>query len=357
MKAQKDGATGNWKIQYRVKDTFGNVKKSTKRGFSTKRAAEEWLRNYLITQQADLNMTLADYVQLYYEDVGLRLREHTMRTKKYIIDLKIIPVLGNLKMNEIKPIHIRKWQNGLISQGYSQTYLRCIQNQLTAMFSHAVKYYELKSNPCSKCDPLGRNKADEMEFWTKEEFTKFIDAVMDKRISYAAFMTLYYTGIRIGELMALTKSDIDIHKKTISITKSYQRLGNRDVITEPKTPKSKRVVSIPGFLSEIIDDFIKSSFGLSDYDRLFPITKGYLTNEMKRGIRLSGVKKIRTHSIRHSHSAHLVELNFPILEIGQRLGHSSLNSTMVYAHLYPNKQENIANKLGEEFSEDILCQD
>ncbi len=310
-----------------------------------------------MTQQVDLNMLLADYIQLYYADVGPRLREHTMRTKKYIIDLKISPVLGRLKMNETKPVHIRKWQNGLINQGYSQTYLRTIQNQLNAIFSHAVRYHDLKSNPCSKGETMGRNKADEMEFWTKEEFSKFIDAVMDKRVSYVAFMTLYYTGIRIGELMALSKTDINTDKKTISITKSYQRLSGRDVITEPKTPKSRREVSIPEFLSEILNDFIQSCYGIADNDRLFPITKGYLMSEMKRGVRISGVKKIKTHSLRHSHVAHLIELNFPILEIGQRLGHSSLHSTMVYAHLYPNKQEAIANKLAEEFKEDFECRD
>lgn len=111
LKAQKEGTTGKWKIQYRYKDWQGNVKKSTKRGFNTKREAEEWLRSFLATQQSDFDMKFEDFLKLYYEDVEQRLREHTMRTKRYIINLKVLPYFRNLKMADIKPADIRKWQN------------------------------------------------------------------------------------------------------------------------------------------------------------------------------------------------------------------------------------------------------
>ena len=355
MKAQKDQITGKWFVQYRFTDYTGEKRKSTKRGFSTKREAEEWLRNFLLVKQADLNMKFADFVKIYYEDMGHRLRENSMRSKQYIINLKILPCFGNLQISEIKPANIRKWQNELLTHenNYSQTYLRTVNNQLTAIFNYAVRYYDLKSNPCSKAGSMGRNKADEMQFWTRQEFEKFIDSVMDKRISYIAFMVLYYSGCRIGELMALTAKDIDFDKKTISISKSYQRLAGRDVITEPKTIKSKRVISIPNFLVVDLQDYIGSLYGFKEEDRIFPVTKGYLTSEMKRGVKGSGVKKIRLHDIRHSHVALLVSLNFSLLEIGKRLGHSRIESTMVYAHLYPELQEKLADKLEEEYREGL----
>ena len=115
--------------------------------------------------------------------------------------------------------------------GYSPTYLKTINNQLSAIFNYAVRYYDLKSNPCVKAGSMGKSKAEEMDFWTGEEFRKFIDSVMNKRLSYMAFMTLYWTGMRMGELLALNPKDIDLEKRTISITKSYQRLGKKDVIT------------------------------------------------------------------------------------------------------------------------------
>ena len=354
MKAEKDKKTGKWLIQYRYTDWQGKRRKSTKRGFATKREAEEWLRNFLITQKADFDMKFADFWKMYCADMETRLREHTMRTKKYIVELKILPYFGNKRVNDITAADIRQWQNELIKMGYSPTYLKTINNQLSAIFNYAVRYYDLKSNPCEKAGSMGKSKAEEMDFWTGEEFRKFIDSVMNKRLSYMAFMTLYWTGMRLGELLALNPKDVDLKKRTISITKSYQRLGKKDVITPPKTPKSKRVITIPEFLAADIKDYMDSLYDLQEDDRLFPITKYYLEHEMQRGIKESGVKRIRVHDLRHSHASMLIELGFSPLEIANRLGHEKVETTLnTYAHLYPNKQTKLAERLDSEYREDL----
>ena len=354
MKAEKDKKTGKWLIQYRYTDWQGKRRKSTKRGFATKREAEEWLRNFLITQKADFDMKFENFWKMYYADMETRLREHTMRTKKYIVELKILPYFGNKRVNDITAADIRQWQNELIKMGYSPTYLKTINNQLSAIFNYAVRYYDLKSNPCAKAGSMGKSKAEEMDFWTGEEFRKFIDSVMNKRLSYMAFMTLYWTGMRLGELLALNPKDVDLEKKTISITKSYQRLGKKDVITPPKTPKSKRVITVPEFLAADIKDYMDSLYDLQENDRLFPITKYYLEHEMQRGIKESGVKRIRVHDLRHSHASMLIELGFSPLEIANRLGHEKVETTLnTYAHLYPNKQTKLAERLDSEYREDL----
>ena len=353
-KAEKDPKTGKWLIQYRYTDWQGNRKKSMKRGCKTKREAEEWLQNFLATKQADFNMLFEDFLKIYYADMETRLREHTMRTKKYVFDLKILPYFGKMKMNEITASDIRKWQSELIKQGYAPTYLKTISNQLAALFNYAVRYYDLPNNPCRKAGSMGKGKADEMNFWTKEEFDKFIDAIMNKQQSYMAFMTLFWTGIRIGELLALNVADVDFEKRTISIMKSYQRMGGRDVITEPKTPKSKRVIAIPQFLAVDLQDYVNSMYGVQGEDRLFPITKYYLEHEMQRGIKESGVKRIRIHDLRHSHASLLVEMGFSPLEIANRLGHEKIETTLnTYSHLYPDKQEQLADRLDKEYREGL----
>ena len=354
MKAEKDKKTGKWLIQYRYTDWQGKRRKSTKRGFATKREAEEWLRNFLITQKADFDMKFEDFWKMYYADMETRLREHTMRTKKYIVELKILPYFGNKRVNDITAADIRQWQNELIKMGYSPTYLKTINNQLSAIFNYAIRYYDLKSNPCAKAGSMGKSKAEEMDFWTGEEFRKFIDSVMNKRLSYMAFMTLYWTGMRLGELLALNPKDVDLEKRTISITKSYQRFGKKDVITPPKTSKSKRVITIPEFLAADIKDYMDSLYDLQEDDRLFPITKYYLEHEMQRGIKESGVKRIRVHDLRHSHASMLIELGFSPLEIANRLGHEKVETTLnTYAHLYPNKQTKLAERLDSEYREDL----
>ena len=354
MKAEKDKKTGKWLIQYRYTDWQGKRRKSTKRGFATKREAEEWLRNFLITQKADFDMKFEDFWKIYCADMETRLREHTMRTKKYIVELKILPYFGNKRVNDITAADIRQWQNELIKMGYSPTYLKTINNQLSAIFNYAVRYYDLKSNPCAKAGSMGKSKAEEMDFWTGEEFRRFIDSVMNKRLSYMAFMTLYWTGMRLGELLALNLKDVDLEKRTIAITKSYQRLGKKDVITPPKTSKSKRVITIPEFLAADIKDYMDSLYDLQEDDRLFPITKYYLEHEMQRGIKESGVKRIRVHDLRHSHASMLIELGFSPLEIANRLGHEKVETTLnTYSHLYPNKQTKLAERLDREYKGDL----
>jgi integrase len=354
VKAEKDPKTKKWMVQYRFTDWQGNRKKSTKRGFNTKREAEDWLRQFLQMKQADFDMRLEDFVKLYYADMETRLREHTMHTKKYVIDLKILPYFGKLSMNAIKPADIRNWQNTLIKEDYAETYLKTINNQLNALFNYAVKYYDLKSNPCKKAGSMGKSNAEEMNFWTKQEFMQFIDYVTDKRQSYIGFMMLYWTGMRIGELLALMPKDIDFERKTISISKSYQRLNRRDIVTPPKTPKSKRVISIPEFLAVDLQEYISSIYSIEEDDRLFSVTKYFMEHEMRRGIKASGVKRIRLHDLRHSHASLLIEMGFTPLAIAERLGHERIETTMnTYAHLYPNKQGQIADKLEGEYKEGL----
>ena len=103
---------------------------------------------------------------------------------------------------------------------------------------------------------MGKKHADEMLFWTKDEFQTFIESMKDRPASYAVFMTLYFTGIREGALLALTPSDIDFEKKALTVNKSYQRLGREDVITTPKTPKSNRTIPIPDGLCTCLQEYM-----------------------------------------------------------------------------------------------------
>ena len=154
-------------------------------------------------------------------------------------------------------------------------------------------------------------------------------------------------GAREGELLALTPSDFDFQKRTVSITKSYQRIHGQDLITTPKTPKSVRVVQMPQFLCDEIQDYLKQLYGVESNDRIFPITKSYLHREMDRGCKQTGVKRIRIHDLRHSHISLLIDMGFTALAITDRVGHESVDITYRYAHLFPNRQTEMANQLDQ----------
>lgn len=198
---------------------------------------------------------------------------------------------------------------------------------------------------------MGKKKNREMLFWTKEEYLKFADAMMDKPMSYYAFEMLYWTGIREGELLALTSADFDFEKRTVTINKSFQHLNGRDIITSPKTEKSNRTIQLPKFLCDEIQDYLKMLYDVGLEDRVFPITKSYLHREMDRGAKEAGVKRIHIHDIRHSHVSLLIDMGFSATAIADRVGHESIDITYNYAHLFPSKQAEMADKLDMERGE------
>ena len=289
----------------RYTDWKGERKQKCKRGFVTKREAQEWEHTFQQQNAADLDMTFEAFTELYERDINPRLKENTWRTKEHIIKTKLLPYFGKLKISEITTKEVIAWQNEMLAfrderrQPYSQTYLKTVHNQLSAIFNHAVKYYDLRSNPAAKAGSMGYKEGGNINFWTKEEYERFADVMMDKPVSFYAFEMLYWCGIREGELLALTAADFDFQKETVRINKSYQRLHGEDIITTPKTRKSNRTIKMPKFLCEEMQEYLGMIYGLKKKDRIFTFTKSYLYHEMERGAKAAGVKRIRVHDLRH----------------------------------------------------------
>lgn len=351
MSVYKNPDSGTWYSICRFTDWKGVRKQKCRRGFTTKREAQEWEREFLMQRQADVDMTFDSFVQLYEKDIKPKLKLNTWQTKESIIQKKILPYFKDRKLSEITAKDIMDWQNEIRSltdskgKLYSTTYLKTVHNQFSCIFNHAIKYYGLQINPAARAGNMGSEEKKEMLFWTKEEYLKFTDAMMDKPLSFYAFEMLYWCGIREGELLALTPADFDFEKGTVTISKSYQRLKGRDVITEPKTEKSNRTIKMPQFLCEEMQDYIKSLYSVEPNDRIFQITKYYLHHEMDRGAKQTGVKRIRIHDIRHSAISLLIDMGFSAIAIADRVGHESIDITYNYAHLFPSRQTEMADRL------------
>ena len=354
MAVYRESETNTWRVIYRYTDWMGERKQTSKRGFPTKREALAWEREQLNKVTSDLDMTFESFVQTYTADMRSRIKENTWETKEHIIRTKLLPYFGSRKMCEIQPKEIMAWQNEMINyrdatgKAYSPVYLKTLHNQLSAIFNHAAKYYRLAQNPAAKVGNMGKAKNKEMLFWTKDEYQQYADAMMDKPISFYAFEMLYWCGIREGELLALTPADFDFERGTVSISKSYQRLKGRDVITTPKTEKSNRTIKMPKFLCSEMQDFLKTLYGIENNDRIFTISKHYLHHEMDRGSKAAGVKRIRIHDIRHSHISLLIDMGFTAIAIADRVGHESIDITYNYAHLFPSRQTEMADRLDME---------
>ena len=325
----KRDPNGTWNIQYRWTDWTGTKKKSQKRGFKTKKEAEEWYAHFILQQTSDPTMTLNDFWEIYKADMEKRLRKTTMKQKEYVMKDKVLPYFGNTPINAITAPMIRKWQGEMIDKGFKPTYLKTINNQLSSILNYAVRFYELRSNPCHKAGSMGKSKADERPYWTLEEFQKFSDAIMDKRDSWMAFQILFWTGMRIGELLALQVKDVNFEDGTIRVDESLTRLDGEDLITAPKTESSVRVITIHKELQDEIREYISTLYRPKPGTRLFAgRTKSFFEHEMERGIKLSGVKKITVHCIRHSHASMLVQMGVSPIEIAKRLGHGKVTTTI-----------------------------
>lgn len=354
MSVYKNPDSGTWYSICRFTDWKGVRKQKCRRGFTTKREALEWEREFLMQRQADVDMTFGSFVQLYEKDIKPKLKLNTWLTKESIIQKKILPYFKDRKLSEITAKDIMDWQNEIRSltdskgKQYSTTYLKTVHNQFSCIFNHAIKYYGLQINPAARAGNMGSEEKKEMLFWTKGEYVKFIDAMMDKPLSFYAFEMLYWCGIREGELLALTSSDFDFAGSSVSISKSYQRLNGQDIITTPKTKKSNRVIKMPQFLCEEMQEYIKMFYSAGKSDRIFPVSKHYLKHEMERGCKETGVKRIRIHDIRHSHVSLLIDMGFTALAIADRVGHESIDITYRYAHLFPTRQTEMAEKLNIE---------
>lgn len=354
MAVSKDSEKGTWTSQIWVEDWQGNKKHKKKRGFATKKEALEWERSVQLAANTDLNMKLANFVEIYFRDKEGELKQRTVRNKRYMIEHHIVPSLGNKPMDSITPADIIQWQNSIRSLGFKETYNRMLQNQMTALFNHAAKIYGLKDNPCSKVRRMGKSDADkkQLQFWTIEEFNHFIATFEAGSRYHVLFDFLFYSGCRIGEALALTKGDVSFDHNTVSITKTYFRHNGEDEITEPKTEESIRTVVIPRFLVEEIKNYTETFYKLPEDERLFPIVGEAVQHVLKSHAKMAGVKRIRVHDIRHSHCAYLIHRGVQPMIIKERLGHKDIKITLnTYGHLYPSEQEKVADMLDRQWSE------
>lgn len=226
MPVYKD-KNGTWYAMVRYEDWQGERKQKCKRGFVTKREAQNWERRFLLQANSDLDMLFKDFYKLYEQDMRSRLKQNTWEHKAHVIQSKILPYFGDKPMKNIQARDVLSWQNELLrhrdknGKPYSETYLKNLHNQLSCIFNHAVRYYDLGVNPAAKAGSIGVKNAKEMNFWTKDEYMQFSEVMMDKPVSFYAFEMLYWCGIRLGD----DDDKIRLNQRKPSKYKGLSRFG------------------------------------------------------------------------------------------------------------------------------------
>lgn len=350
MPAYFDEKTKTWYCKFYYENWQGQKRQKMKRGFKLQREAKDWERKFLEQFARNPDISFQSLYERYKEFITLRIRESTAQSRFNMIDNHITPYFKDRIISDITPTDIMEWQNVMLQKGLSDTYLNQINIYLKAIFSYAVDYVGLSKNPCGKS--IGSRKTHQLNFWTPEEYHKFIEQLISCKDSYdnltffTIFEILYYTGMRVGELLALTLQDIDFKENKISINKGYYRITGKDLIDKPKTIHGERVVDIPDFLPQEIREYVSHLYEPDPTARLFEKRPQYVRSVLRDRAQKAGVKEIRVHDLRHSHASVLINLGANPVLVAERLGHESPDITLkIYAHLFPNQQRDIIAKI------------
>ena len=347
---------GTWTSKFKYRDWRGEKRQKTKRGFERKKDALDFEAEFKATLVHSADIPFTALVKNYLGDLtkNHKIEITTAERKQRAFDKMISPYFGQKPINQITELDVLNWQTWVQQKGfdkfkgvgYAPTYLKSINNELSAMMNYAVRYYRLPYNPCERAGSMGKSSAEAMEIWTLDQFEQFI-GYADKSDARIAFDILFWTGIREGELLALTPADF-LPGPRLDIKKSFAVVNGEHIIKKPKNDPSIRCIAIPQFLYDEVQNYMHGLYGLEQTDRLFTFTKSFLLKEIKRMAHMAGLEPIRIHDLRHSHASLLIEMGFNILMISERLGHKNVQTTWnTYAHLYPDKGRQIAFGLQE----------
>ncbi len=342
MPVYKDEKRNTWYCKFYYKDYTGTRKQKCKRGFARKSDAAAYERDFLLRLSGSADVTFKTLRESYIDYKRTRVKASTLRNLEYCLTGQIAPYFDNKSIRDISPADVLSWQNELIKSNRKETTINKINSRLVDVFNYAVKYFGLPKNPC--IENIGKQKrdADSIDFWTLEEYREFISHVsaIEYRMIYEL---LFYTGMRIGELRALTLSDLDFDKNTIQINKTLPRCT--DEATTPKTLNSFRTISVPSEVMAHLKEYTKRIYDLTNTNRLFFMEYQTIARCKNDVCSKHNIRQIRIHDFRHSHVSLLINLDCSIMMIADRIGDTPATVQSTYAHLYPEKKDAVLEKL------------
>lgn len=346
MPAYKDKKRGTWYCKFNYRNYSGETKQKLKRGFATRKAALEYERDFLSKKQENRDITIKALCESYLEYSRPRIRESTFLSKTCYINNYIVSALGNRTASELTIADVVQWQNDLLNcERLSDTTKHHINGLLSSVFNYGIKFLGLVFNPAREAGPIGTLKSHEGNYWTYQEYKQFRKAIKSIQ-DLAIFDTLFYTGARIGEVLALKWLDINFDKRLISINKTLTITEDGYKIGPPKTHSSYRSIDIPAALLDVLQDYRNFTEAYEENDFLFGILPKAVRDRMRRYIKTAGVTSIRLHDIRHSHASLLITNGVDVMTVSKRLGHTNTSTTLnLYAHAFEQNKRQIADIL------------
>ncbi len=358
-KRSKDGRSWYFRVFY--SDLTGRKKQHYSKNYFTKKEAQDAERDFLNSEKElidDKNMKFKDLYLAFYEHQKDLVKETTFQTYKDRVPF--LEILDEVKLNEFNISHFEKWKKIMNKKNIANSYKNDILKFLKAILNFGTKYYNFNftsvyNKMTNFTDPNEIPK--EMEFYTFDEFKKFISYETDLKY-ICLFETLYFCGLRNGEMRGLTWEDINFDRKELRVNKQIPtRYSSKEwKFTSTKTKKSTRNVPICKELLEHLKELYKKESQYNNFNMKWfvfgtgnvPIVADNPNERQKMLCQNAHLKKIRIHDFRHSCASFLISKGASIVLVAKFLGHTKIEETLnTYSHLYTSEVSELVNKMDE----------
>ncbi len=366
----KDGRKWYFKCQYT--DMYGNRKQKKSKLFLTKEetkiAESEFLTHIIKSDETDHNVTFEKVYREWWEYKKQTLKITTQYSGKKRRDTHILEYFKKYRLHDIKISALNDWKNQLLDKNFSSEYKNRIIGDLKEILNFAIDNYDFDRKVASKLQKQHFSKNNvkmndaEINYWTLDEFNTFIKKVQDP-FDELTYNFLYYTGLRLGEMIALTWKDIDLENKKLKINKTFTNKIETEIyaILDPKTTNSFRVIDLDDDLVKKLKKHYQNEKSIYNFNEdMFVFGNAIYTSpttfarHLNYWIQQSGVKKITPHGFRHSHASLLIDLGCTSRQVADRLGDTVSVVESTYIHLFPKKREETIDKLNNLFQKNNI---
>lgn len=314
---------------------------------------EIYKEELLLPNEIILQDFLLDFLEKYKMNLSITTYNCYMRIcKKYII-----PLLGDIKLCDIRPIHIQNYVDDLLDLLTPQT-IKVHLNILNLALKRAYRLKLIKENVVQFVE-VPKNKKYKNEIYNAEDMKKLLEKSRETSLELPIILASGL-GLRISEILGLTWNNIDFNDFTITIDKITVRDKGQVILKEPKTESSIRTISAPKeiilILKQLKKDRLaaklrgeKSHRELIFYDKnLNPVAQDVLSKKFRYFLQENNLKHIRFHDLRHSHVTMLIDAKVPIKVISERVGHSNVNTTLnIYSHALREMDQEASDKISD----------
>lgn len=321
-----------------------NGKQCRKSGYNTRLEAQKALNEVTNTVSSDISFY--NLVKEYINSRQYRCKESTIELYEKYLRCNLKP-LYNIKANNLRKRDIDNIVIQMKTKGITNKTINCILLFMRSVYNYAILNKWISENPVKLVDTLPK-VAKQKQALSEQEMKKFLEFIDDYPINKKTPLVLaLYSGVRIGELLALEWSDIDFANSRISINK---QVSNK-VVTTPKTFNSTRYVNIPSDVILLLRHLKSESLVLSkivfcsetgDYIRRDKFIKHWFKKAMKH----LGHSDYTFHCLRHTYATYLLSNNIPVKYVQETLGHTSAQTTLnVYNHVLNSTNQQAINLL------------